>query len=309
MNRQFSVYLDLIRFTAAVLVFISHVPTFAGGWLWQLSGFGHEAVVVFFVLSGFVIAYVVYEKNESAVKYTVSRLSRIYSVAVPALLLTFLLYYIGQEINESAFDSLNERLKDPLWTFISAITFTNQSWVGTPILSNLPYWSLGYEVLYYIFFGLLIYAKGTIKILLLALVCLVMGPSILIYLPVWLAGVFCFKKLKVYEISFKVSVFLYALSIIGILCLTLNSVQLVINNFMSEALGDTFYNILLEPADKFFSDYVLTIFVTLHIFSSYHLTKRSSFFNLNIKLESMIKWLSSHTFAGRDRAFKENNTV
>jgi len=297
MNRQFSIYLDLIRFTAAVLVFISHVPGFSGGWLWQLAGFGHEAVVIFFVLSGFVISYVVYDKNESVLKYTVSRLSRIYSVAIPALLLTFFLYYLGQEINEAAFDSLNERLKDPVLTFISALIFTNQSWVATPILSNLPYWSLGYEVLYYIFFGVLIYARGKKKVVLLGLVCLAMGPSILIYLPVWFAGVFCFKRLKIYDISLSFSVLLYVSSVIGIVFLSIDLVQLEINNFMHGILGEGFYSILLEPADKFLSDYVLTVFVTLHIFSSYHLTKNSSFFSLNAKLDSMIKGLSSHTFS------------
>ena len=39
--------LDFVRLTAALLVFISHVPDFAGGWLWQFAGMGHEAVVVF----------------------------------------------------------------------------------------------------------------------------------------------------------------------------------------------------------------------------------------------------------------------
>jgi peptidoglycan/LPS O-acetylase OafA/YrhL len=94
MNKQFSIYLDLIRFTAALFVFISHVPRFSGSWLWQLTGFGHEAVVIFFVLSGFVISYVVFDKNESPQKYITNRLSRIYSVSIPAILLTVTLYYL-----------------------------------------------------------------------------------------------------------------------------------------------------------------------------------------------------------------------
>lgn len=109
------------------MVFISHVPGFSGGLFWQLAGFGHEAVVVFFVLSGFVISFVVYDKNESALKYISSRLTRIYSVAIPAIILTLLLYYIGMEINKSAFDSLNERMRDPIWTVLSALFFINQA--------------------------------------------------------------------------------------------------------------------------------------------------------------------------------------
>mgnify|MGYP000249854153 CR=1 FL=1 len=297
MNRQFSIYLDLIRFTAALMVFVSHVPGFSGGWLWQLAGFGHEAVVVFFVLSGFVISYVVYDKKESAAKYTASRLSRIYSVVIPALLLTIVLYYLGQEINESAFDSLNEKMKEPVWTLISALIFTNQSWIATPVFSNLPYWSLGYEVLYYIFFGVMIYTKKSKRVMFLIFVCLLMGPSILLYLPIWFAGVLCFKKLKVYYLSFRLSVILYILSVLGIVIFSIGTIQSEINNFMHIILGEGFYRFLLEPAEKFSSDFVLCIFVTLHIFSSYHLTTNSNFFNIGMRLESIIKKLSSHTFS------------
>ncbi|WP_448563283.1 acyltransferase family protein [Thalassotalea ganghwensis] len=297
MNRKFSVYLDFIRFSAALAVFVSHVPGFAGGWLWQLAGFGHEAVVVFFVLSGFVISYVVFEKQESGIKYTVSRLARIYSVAIPALLLTLSLYYLGQEVNQAAFVSLNERLNDPILTLISAFTFTNQSWLASPVFSNLPYWSLGYEVLFYLFFGVLVYVRGNKRLMLLGLVCLLMGPSILLYLPIWLAGVFCFKKLKVYYLSFSVALLLYSISIVGIALLSINSIQSEINTFMLKVIGSDFYSILLEPAEKFASDYVLALFVTLHIFSSYHLINNSNFFSIGKKLELLVKEMSSHTFS------------
>ena len=284
-----------MRFVAALLVFISHVPGHAGGYLWQLAGFGHEAVVIFFVLSGFVISYVVFERNESAQKYIISRLSRIYSVAVPAIIMTLILFYLGQEINSDTFISLNERLNEPVKTIFSAVFFLNQSWVAYPMFSNLPYWSLGYEVLYYIFFGIFIYLKGFKKILLLLLTVLIMGPSILLYLPIWLAGVFCFKSLKKHSPSIKSSIGLYFLSIVGIIIFSFESSQNVINAFSHDIVGSEFINLLLEPAEQFFSDYILTIFVALHIFSSYHLIKNYIVFNE--KLELIIRELSSHTFS------------
>jgi peptidoglycan/LPS O-acetylase OafA/YrhL len=297
MNRQFSLYLDFIRFIAATFVFISHVPSFSGGWFWQLGGLGHEAVVIFFVLSGFVISYVVYEKKESALKYASNRLARIYSVAIPALLLTLFLYYVGKEINSSAFDLINIRLKEPVWTFVSAVFFINQSWVATPVFSNLPYWSLGYEVLYYIFFGIFVYLRGNNKIILVTILCLIMGPSIILYLPIWFAGVICFKYLKIFKISFIRSLFLYLISLFGMAIFSLNAIQSTINNYMHSVLGNDFYNMLLEPAEKFSSDYVLAIFVTLHIFSSYHLIINSNFFNVRKRLELIIREASSHTFS------------
>lgn len=122
-----------------------------------------------------------------------------------------------------------------------------------------------------------------------------MGPSILLYLPIWLAGVYCFKSLKKYDLSLRLSLTLYLLSIIGIVTFSLSSIQNSINTFTHNILSSNFLNLLLEPAEQFSSDYVLAIFVTLHIFSSYYVIKNVHVFNK--KLELIIKELASHTFA------------
>ena len=90
--RPFSVYLDLVRFTAACFVYLYHSNQ---RWLVEpilpMANYGHTAVVVFFVLSGFVIAYVTDTKERDWPSYAASRLSRVYSVALPAVVLTLLL--------------------------------------------------------------------------------------------------------------------------------------------------------------------------------------------------------------------------
>jgi hypothetical protein len=57
MSRAFSLYLDAIRFLAALLVLFYHA-----NWIYRpgvlFTSLGHEAVVIFFVLCGFVIAFV-----------------------------------------------------------------------------------------------------------------------------------------------------------------------------------------------------------------------------------------------------------
>jgi len=295
MNKQFSIYLDFLRFIAACLVFVSHVPSFSGGWGWQIAGFGHEAVVIFFVLSGFVISYVVFDRKESALKYSVSRLSRIYSVAIPAIILTAVLYYLGSAINESAFAELNLKLNSPIWTITSALFFLNQSWIATPFFSNLPYWSLGYEVLYYVFFGFLIYTQGSVRIILLIVISCIMGPSILLYLPIWFAGVFCFKASKRYHLELKLSLILFVLSIVGIIFFFNPNVQSIINTATYHFIGDHFYQLLLEPAERFAADYVLCVFVCLNIFSAYNLAKYVV--DCNQKIEFSIRTLSAHTFS------------
>ena len=52
--------------------------------------------MVFFVLSGFVIAYVSEQKEHTLREYSISRLARLWSVAVPALILTIALDQLGR---------------------------------------------------------------------------------------------------------------------------------------------------------------------------------------------------------------------
>ena len=68
MNNTLSTYLDGVRFFAAFIVFASHASydRSFGQWLEFFRIHGHDGVVVFFVLSGFVICYVV-DKNRCAI--------------------------------------------------------------------------------------------------------------------------------------------------------------------------------------------------------------------------------------------------
>ena len=95
MHRNLSIYLDLVRFLAALMVFVVHAnyERFTGGLplLWHFKDLGNDAVMVFFVLSGFVIAYVAAHKERTIEEYAASRFARLYSVVVPALILTMLL--------------------------------------------------------------------------------------------------------------------------------------------------------------------------------------------------------------------------
>ncbi len=52
------------------------------------TGMGHSAVVIFFVLSGYVISATL-RPGGTALDYGIKRAARIYSVAIPAVLLTW----------------------------------------------------------------------------------------------------------------------------------------------------------------------------------------------------------------------------
>jgi len=90
-----STLLDLLRAIAAQMVCVGHT--------WNLLGLRSQTLVpdigvmVFFVLSGFVIAFTLHERTKSGayslVNYAVERFARIYSAYAPALLLIAVLDY------------------------------------------------------------------------------------------------------------------------------------------------------------------------------------------------------------------------
>ncbi|HET9147975.1 MAG TPA: acyltransferase [Acetobacteraceae bacterium] len=195
-GKETSLYLDLVRFLAALAVFISHVSggRFTGGFLWQLGRFGSEAVNVFFVLSGFVIAYVVDRREGTAGDYIVSRAARIYSVAIPALVLTFILDAVGRAAHPGLYSaSWGYSWGNRPEQFFSGLFFLNQIWFNKIAPgSDLPYWSLGYEVWYYILFGLVVFAPAKWRVISILAALAIMGPKLLSSFPIWLLGVACY---------------------------------------------------------------------------------------------------------------------
>ncbi len=295
MNNQLSIYLDAMRVTAALLVFVAHLSSSMGGWLWQLGGLAHEAVVFFFVLSGYVISYVTSDKENDPIQYALNRAARIYSVALPALLLTITLYYLGSHINPEAFADLNQRLINPVVTTLSALFFVNQSWAGITIFSNMPYWSLGYEVLYYVLFGVILFAKGRNKIPLILIVLMVMGPSIALYFPIWLLGVVCHKASCHIKTQTNLAGLLFWLSAaaIGVLCI--GSTQILINGYAHTFFGERFISILNEPAENFGADYWLAVAIAINIFCFSKLGDNFVVFSESVS--RIIKMAASYTFS------------
>ncbi|TPG44911.1 acyltransferase [Roseomonas nepalensis] len=205
MNRETSLYLDFVRFGAALAVFLSHMgqKRLTAGFLWQAVPYGAEAVMVFFVLSGFVIAYVTDGRENSARQYAVNRAARLYSVVVPALLLTAVLDTIGKalrpDLYTGAWGYLDWNLPEQ---FIRALTFTHEVW--SPIRgpgSNIPFWSLGFEVPYYLIFALAIFARPAWRGLAVGIAVLLVGPEIAGLLPIWLMGVAAYHVCKRVSIS------------------------------------------------------------------------------------------------------------
>jgi peptidoglycan/LPS O-acetylase OafA/YrhL len=94
LDARFSLYLDLARACAALAVVVAHFSYFRifdDAQIARIPDFGREAVIAFFVLSGFVIAYSAEHKNFTAKSYVVARAARLFSVVLPVLALSFIL--------------------------------------------------------------------------------------------------------------------------------------------------------------------------------------------------------------------------
>jgi len=148
----------------------------------------HDAVIVFFVLSGYVIASTAKEKCRCARDYTVARLSRLYSVVVPALLLTLVLWPLGRELDPALYGQY-ERSGTGL-RYLLTFFHLNETWfIDAYPPTNTPFWSLGYEAWYYVLFGVAWFVRPWRKCVFVLVLCaLAVGPKVLLLLPAWLVG-------------------------------------------------------------------------------------------------------------------------
>jgi peptidoglycan/LPS O-acetylase OafA/YrhL len=136
-----------------------------------LTGFGHEAVMVFFVISGFLVGgkvWSLYREGRFGWRlYLAHRLSRLYAVLIVALLLGVVLdwsgylFFNGYGLYDQGYEGAIAVLGSaPIermgWRDFLVNAFFLFFFVGPPYGSNGPLWSLAYEWWYYILFPLVV---------------------------------------------------------------------------------------------------------------------------------------------------------
>ena len=146
MTPGFSLSLDLIRIFAAMVVFVAHfaIPRISGDWLQPMdyAPYAHHAVVVFFVLSGLVMAYVVSDREDTPGSYFRARLVRLYSVVLPMMVLVPVLDWIGRASDPLLYD-WSAQSESPVTVVLTAISFLHESWwISSGYFTNAPYWSI-----------------------------------------------------------------------------------------------------------------------------------------------------------------------
>ncbi len=241
-NKGLSNFLNLIRWFAALLVVSTHVKTF----LFKtettntnlfinlfnlLTSFGGEAVIIFFVLSGYLVGGKTYNDflNNcfSWQDYLINRFLRLYIVLIPALIIGGCIDYYGiknfSDIYNNNYNLIpfNYNIEDRLnfTTFFSNL-FMLQTTLTPQFGSNGPLWSLANEFWYYLIFPLFLKIKFDVKIyskliyfIVLIIIVVILNKDIVAYFFIWLLGVFAFIY-KGNFISFKKSFFIFIASLI-----------------------------------------------------------------------------------------------
>lgn len=260
-----SAYLDFLRFTAALAVLLGHMDQDGLYMSWMpLSRFSHDAVIIFFVLSGFIIYYSTTARASTLRHYAVARLSRIYSVTLPAVVFsTVLALWISQRdgFDPSVLSNFQETTP---WSLTSSLLFLNESWLNEAKVSlNEPYWSLCYEVWFYVLFGSYFFTKGPMRYAAVGLAALVAGPAVLLLLPIWLMGARLAASGR-YDSQWSTSMawagFLGPIALIVLIKMT--KVDVLIQSTLYESVPGYWR---LVSSQRFVTDYLIGAALCLHI--------------------------------------------
>ena len=150
---------------AATMVDLAHIdnPSVASKALYVLTGLGHQSVMVFFVLSGYLVggSLINAGRHFNWRSYAQARLSRLWTVLLPCLALT---WGVDQVILSTAPQVLRGDYA-PLWHSAPQAGQYDASWLtllgnvffvqtlAVPVFgSNGPLWSLANEFWYYVLF-------------------------------------------------------------------------------------------------------------------------------------------------------------
>jgi len=293
LNPGTSWYLDLLRGVAAIVVLLGHAGQsfFSRGLTW-MPKVAHEMVVIFFVLSGFVMSYVVSRGRIHWQDYLVARFSRIASVAYPALIVTIMCDFIGRRIAPDFYADI-ARLGGYWGRIVLSFFFLQQSGpLAASPGSNTSFWSLAYEVWYYIFLGLWLFVPGQRRrALLLLLGAVVAGPKILLLLPVWLFGVLAHK------LSLRIAL---KIELSGILFFVSTALLAVILSGYASGVGYQSDWQALSPlyfSTGYLSDYAVGLLVAVHIFVADQLMKHWQCENVSKPVNHITRYLADRSFS------------
>lgn len=299
-NKQHFYWLDLLRFVSALLVVIGHyrgrffveyslLPIENKNIFTQMfyffTRFGNEPVLVFFVLSGFLVGGKAMQRildNDINIKsYFLDRFTRIMLPLITALLfMIFIDLIVGNSI--------------PIKGLLMSL-FSLQGVLSEPIPErNFALWSLAYEVWFYILIGCIMIIfrnknkrNGLFAFIILTICVYIFSKLETIYLLIMLMGTFVYliPRDNIKYLKFKISTLIFLLFIafsLGQMTSETRGINLSYVSFLDREAAKIFlafitsllvYNLTLaKPKKKFwikveslsskFADFSYTLYLT-----------------------------------------------
>ncbi len=265
MTSGFSLYLDLFRIGAMLILVVSHAM------LPQMGGSGYslslEALQGLFVLSGFLTAHAAATRDRSLASFAAARLSKFWHVLLPSLALTPLIDMIGQSFSLEPYQEWDVFMgfDHPVLRLISAATFTNQIWlISMSPLSNVPLWTISYLAWFCAIFAAFVFSPKRWRFWAAAAVACIAGPRLLFLMPGWLMGAWLYSRLGTAKASLALSSTLFVAGPLGILILKGLRVANILFAATIQVLGpDTFYPYFVY-SHSFVWQFVLSILFCVH---------------------------------------------
>jgi peptidoglycan/LPS O-acetylase OafA/YrhL len=299
----YSLYLDLVRFMAAIMVLVNHVSEYPMSRnsravvhpvLNYLGEYGATAVTVFFVLSGYVIAYVASTRERTASAYTASRLSRLYSVVIPAIVITLACDSLGQWLQPNFYQIQKVLWKPASWAgYLSSVFFVNEYQVfhfnGIVPGTNAPFWSLSFEATYYLLAGLALFAPRRYALPAALLILGLAGRTVTVLLPLWAMGFW------VYRARARLAQIVRAP---GLLLVASAAIVIAIPQLELFTSWDNF-GVTFPWGRKPFNRNLLLDYSTALAFAVHLVAAERVLFNVrfaSLRIERTIRWLGSTTF-------------
>lgn len=292
-NHGLSVYLDLVRVSAAVIVMIAHaevshliLP------LPLVLDLAPVSVIVFFVLSGYIIESTT-RRNAGYKVYVAHRVARIYSVALPAVILSFVCAGGIALANGHNATQLFVSGWGQWWRLPIVLMFQGEDWFSAvEVPWNGPFWSLHYEVADYIIFGILQFLRGRMRLVTALAFFLIVGPKILLLFPCWWIGVELARRPSIQFPSQHWAGLAFILAPIAIVVLARARVAFDVQRKIL-SIFPKFY--LFDHSQPFITHYAIAVLVAASFAAARQLNWLSSV--QTGRYGATIRWLSGYTFS------------
>ncbi|MBQ5946920.1 acyltransferase [Massilia sp. ST3] len=212
-----SILISVLRGLAAFIVATAHlraamypaVRDVADPPLWFqglafLSGFAHQAVLVFFVISGWLVGGSLLNRigqPHAVVNYAIDRVTRLWTVLIPTFVLTLVFAFA---IGAASPASFGFSAADPYSATTFAGNLVGLQRILVPVFGgNFPLWSLANETWYYVLFPLMALACTAQDKLVrlgsaagLLAIGFLLPTALVAYFLVWLLGV-AFSRIRI----------------------------------------------------------------------------------------------------------------